>query len=71
MGADSDADGEDQDVAFCMFKVGLMYEKGNGTQMNLTEAKKYLKKSADKGYSKGMIVYGSFLFQKENNKDEL
>lgn len=34
MGADSDADGEDQDVAFCMFKVGLIYELGIGTQKN-------------------------------------
>ena len=69
MGADSDED-NDEDVAFCMYKVGLMYEKGNGTQMNLTEAKKYLKKSAEKGCSKGIFAYGCFLHNKENDRDE-
>ena len=41
-----------------MYKLGLMYEQGQGVSQNLKKAARYYQKSAKKGYPLGQYRFG-------------
>ena len=44
----------EQDNEYAQFNLGLCYEYGTGLQKDLSEAKKWYQKAADKGYKKAL-----------------
>lgn len=60
-----------QGDAEALYEVAKFYEKGFGIKEDNNEYLQYLKKAADKGFTKAQSEYGFWMFQKNNYKEAI